>query len=383
MRILFSGMPAYGHLLPLLPLERAARKAGHDTAVLTHGSMADVVAPAKTLAAGPDLEAIMGEVRRRTGADAWTDTSAETVGEFFGGARVDLGIDESIAVAREFRPDLIVADYADFLGPAVAARLEVPWVSHAVGIAIATDSHEAMKAAAAKRMRERGFSPTAPLALIDPWPACLQRDDWTASPDRIEVRSAAYESETSEMSEAEENSWSRPEFPGREHLPRVLVTLGTVVDDPDTLAAIVDSLGALDVNAIVAVNPAADTDSVSVDTSRVHLVGFVPMSRLLDGVDVVVTSGGAGTVLAALSSGLPMVVLPLGLDKPLNAERAANIGAAAVVTDPRDIAQAVDRVLTDPSFSEAAATTAKLIADMHTPEDILTTLLTRLAPTGR
>jgi UDP:flavonoid glycosyltransferase YjiC (YdhE family) len=35
MRILFSTTPALGHLLPLLPLARAARGHGHDVAVLT------------------------------------------------------------------------------------------------------------------------------------------------------------------------------------------------------------------------------------------------------------------------------------------------------------------------------------------------------------
>ncbi|MFF5772171.1 glycosyltransferase [Streptomyces californicus] len=376
MRILFSGTPAYGHLIPLLPLERAAREAGHDTAVLTHGSMADVVAPARVLAAGPTLESVMTEVHRRTGADAATDMSPATAGEFFGGARVDLGIDEALAAAEGFRPDLVVAESADFLGPAVAARLGVPWASHAVGIAIEAPLLDAMKAAAAVRMRERGLTPTDPMASVDPWPACLQRDGWVAAADRIALRSEANESE------AETGSWSRPEFPGRDHLPRILVTLGTIVDEPDTLAAIVDSLGAQDVNTIVAVNPAADTGSLHVDTSRVHLVGFVPMSRLLDGVDVVVSSGGAGTVLAALGSGIPMVVFPMGLDKPLNAERAAHTGAAETVSEPQAVGEAVGRVLGDSSYFEAATTASKLIAGMRTAEDVLGLLLARLAPAG-
>ncbi|MFG3208869.1 nucleotide disphospho-sugar-binding domain-containing protein [Streptomyces tendae] len=373
MRILFSGTPAYGHLLPLLPLERVAREAGHDTAVLTHGSMADVVAPARVLAAGASLEEILLEVQRRTGANATEDTSAATVGEFFGGARVDLGLDEALAAAREFGPELIVSDYVDYLGPAVAAGLGVPWASHAVGIAVHASQREAMRTAATDRMRERDITPTDPVASVDPWPECLQPDDWTAAPDRIALRSTAYESET----ETETGSWSRPEFPGRDHLPRVLVTLGTIVDDADTLAAIVDSLGAHDVNAIVAVNPAADASGLSVDTSRVHLTGFVPMNLLLDGVDVVVSSGGAGTVLAALSSGTPMVLLPMGLDKPVNAERAAHIGAAVVVTEPGAIGEAVGRVLTDPSYAEAAATASKQIAGTHTPEEVLDLLLAR------
>jgi UDP:flavonoid glycosyltransferase YjiC (YdhE family) len=43
---------------------------------------------------------------------------------------------------------------------------------------------------------------------------------------------------------------------------------------------------------------------------------------------VVVSAARAGTVLAALSVGMPMVPLPKGLDKPVNAERAAAAGGA-------------------------------------------------------
>ncbi|MFJ3671100.1 glycosyltransferase [Streptomyces sp. NPDC090106] len=375
MRILFSGTPAFGHLLPLLPLERAARAAGHRTAVLTHPSMADALAPTAVVPAGPTLEAVMTEVHRRTGADAATDMSPGTAGEFFGGARVDLGAEEALAAAEAFAPDLVVAESADFLGPLVAARLGVPWVSHAVGIAIEAPLAEAMKAAAVRRMRDRGIEPTEPVASVDPWPACLQRDNWEPSADRIALRSSAHEEES------EPAAWTRPEFPGRDHLPRVLVTLGTIVDEPDTLAAIVASLAGQEVNAIVAVNPASGTDSLVVDASRAHVVGFVPMSLLLDGVDVVVSSGGAGTVLASLSSGIPMVVLPKGLDKPLNAERATATGAALTVTGPGEVGAAVARVLAESSFFAAATTTSELIAGARTPEDVLTLLLERASTT--
>src|SRR5690349_5641010 len=115
MRILFSATPAYGHLLPLLPLERAARRAGHTTAFLTHPSLASLVEPAPVVAAGATLEATLAEFQRRTGKDATTDMSPATAGEFFGGTRVDLGADEALAAARTFAPDLVVAETADFL----------------------------------------------------------------------------------------------------------------------------------------------------------------------------------------------------------------------------------------------------------------------------
>ena len=35
MRMLFSTVPAHGHLLPLLPLADAAKRAGHDVVVAT------------------------------------------------------------------------------------------------------------------------------------------------------------------------------------------------------------------------------------------------------------------------------------------------------------------------------------------------------------
>lgn len=38
--------------------------------------------------------------------------------------------------AREFAPDLVVADAADCLGPFVASALGVPWAAHGFGTAV-------------------------------------------------------------------------------------------------------------------------------------------------------------------------------------------------------------------------------------------------------
>jgi UDP:flavonoid glycosyltransferase YjiC (YdhE family) len=300
--------------------------------------------------------------------------SPAAAGEFFGGARVDLGADDALAAAAGFRPDLVVAEGADYLGPLVAAHLGVPWVSHAVGIAIEAPLAETMQAAAAQRMTARGITPTVPVASVGPWPDCLQRDTWSPAAVRVPLRAEAHESE------AGCSSWVRPEFPGREHLPRVLVTLGTIVDEPQTLAAIVKSLTVFEVNVVVAVNPASTSDDLVVDESQVHLAGFVSMSRLLDGVDVVVSSGGAGTVLAALSSGIPMVIIPRGLDKPLNAERAAAVGAAVVVDEPVAVGDAVKRILGESSFFTAATATSDRIAGMHSSDEVLSLLVERMRP---
>ncbi|MFE5403276.1 glycosyltransferase [Streptomyces sp. NPDC056580] len=370
MRILFSGTPAYGHLLPLLPLERAARRAGHTTAFLTHPSLASVVAPAPVIAAGASLEVTLAEFQQRTGKDAAADMSPATAGEFFGGTRFDLGADEALAAAHSFAPDLVVAETADFLGPLVAAELGVEWASHGVGIALEAPLAEAMWSTAEARAAARDIVLTLPSMSIDPWPACLQRDDWEPSADRVTIRPEAHESEAV-------SQWRRPSFPGREHLPRVLVTLGTLVDDSDALVKIVASLADRDVNVVVVLPPSAGGKTLPVEGDGVHVTGFVPMGLLLQGVDVVVSSGGAGTVLSVLGAGLPMVIWPMGLDKPLNAERTAALGAAEVIGAADEAGAAVARVLEQPSYRAAAQVAGGHIVAMNPAEDVLLLLTAR------
>ncbi|MDO0939160.1 glycosyltransferase [Streptomyces sp. DG2A-72] len=300
--------------------------------------------------------------------------------EFFGGVCVDLGAEEAIAQARTFAPDLIIVESADYLGRFAAAVLDVPVVTHGVGIAIEEQLAHAMDAAAGARLSSLELTLPEPRASVDPWPECLQRDTWQPPVGRIAIRSEAHESEphASEAHEGEDGSeGSKPAFPGpgRQHLPRVLVTLGTVLDEPELLATIVDSLAGPEVNVVVAVNPSARADTAPTERTGVRVVGFVPMRRLLEGVDVVVASGGAGTVLAVLGSGIPMVLLPMGLDKPLNAERASAVGAAMVVDSPDQIGKAVTKVLSDESFAHSASTVAQEIADMNSAETVLTLLL--------
>lgn len=365
MRILFSSTPAFGHLLPMLPLAAAARRDGHETALLSHPSMAGA-APMPLLPAGPSLPEALEDVARRSGVDAMQDAAGPV--EFFIESRVGLGARAALAAATDFRPDLVVADQVDHLGPLAAAALDVPWVAH--GAALPTDARlaAALDRAAAARFAQYGVVPTAPLAYLDPWPESLLREGYALPAERIAIRPEPHSDDT--------DAWTRPRF--AEDRPVVLVTLGTVVEDSVALAAILDSLAELGVNVVVAPHRASDAEGWQGDSDRVHFAGFVPMRQLLDGVDVVVSSGGAGSVLSVLSQGLPMVLLPMGLDKPVNAARAAEAGAAVVVDSPEQIAPAVTRLLTDRATADGAAAVAKEIAAMDPPEEVLALLTRRL-----
>jgi hypothetical protein len=93
--------------------------------------MADMVATelgagaAEHLAAGVSPDVFSTDAAARTGADAFKPTPA-SIGEIFGGSRVDLGAEESLDAAASWRPDLIIAETFDTNGPMVAAAQEIP-----------------------------------------------------------------------------------------------------------------------------------------------------------------------------------------------------------------------------------------------------------------
>ena len=121
MRILFSTTPALGHLLPLLPLARAVRGHGHDVAVLTAQPLfSHLDADFEMLPAGPTVDVLL-TADHSGGADSEPDP--EHVAEFFTGTRVDFTFDQALPAAKVWRPDLIVYEYCDFVGPLVASVL--------------------------------------------------------------------------------------------------------------------------------------------------------------------------------------------------------------------------------------------------------------------
>ncbi|PZE86864.1 glycosyltransferase [Curtobacterium sp. MCBD17_032] len=350
MRILFSGVPALGHLLPLVPLARAAQAAGHDVALLTSGGMREAMStelPAvPVLAAGPMPPDLFAEVARRIpGSDPANRPEPAAVAEFFAGARVDLTIDDAVRAAHGWAPDVVVADAVDLVGPLVAAELGVPHAVVAFGPEVPEEFRHPMTELVLPRYAQRGVAPTPPVALLDPTPASLQAAGWTQPPVTIPFRSEPH-SRPNAASDA-----PLAPFPASDWRPRVLVTLGTVFGDAALLTAIIDGFHPDEADVVATVGVIGEHLD---DTEHVHFVPFRPMRELLEGVDLVVAAAGAGTVLAAVSVGVPMVLLPQGADQFINAARAAEAGVAIVVDEPGAVGPAVHRLLADRSHFDAA-----------------------------
>lgn len=73
---------------------------------------------------------------------------------------------------------------------------------------------------------------------------------------------------------------------------------------------------------------------------------------------LVVSHAGSGSVVGALAHGLPMVLLPIGADQPLNAARCQELDVARAL-DPfqvtaADVSEAASNVLSDDRYRRNA-----------------------------
>jgi MGT family glycosyltransferase len=155
-------------------------------------------------------------------------------------------------------------------------------------------------------------------------------------------------------------AWAQPwEPPTDDDRPFVLVAMSTTfMDHVEHLQRVVTALGRLDVRGLVTTGPAIDPDQIRAPDG-VQVVRSAPHSAVLPHADVLVTHGGHGTLMKALVAGVPVVCTPVGRDQPENAARVVYHGAGVRVTkkkaSPATIAAAVQRVLGDPSYRQAAA----------------------------
>ena len=98
--------------------------------------------------------------------------------------------------------------------------------------------------------------------------------------------------------------------------------------------------------------------------------------------DIVVSHGGSGTTIAALTRGLPTVAVPMFADQTHNADRLVAAGIGLRV-DPRQVEQhltsAIGQVLRDPTYRINARQSAADIATRPTPTQALNRIRTILA----
>ena len=141
--------------------------------------------------------------------------------------------------------------------------------------------------------------------------------------------------------------------------PVVYVTQGTQNIDPmDLIRPALLALSTRDVVVVASTGVRGRTRLPFPVPANAHVVDVVPQDRLIRHVSVMITNGGWGGVLGALSAGVPLVVAGGDLDKPDIAARVAHSEAGIDVRTgrptPRRILDAYDRIARSPSYRAAA-----------------------------
>ncbi len=143
--------------------------------------------------------------------------------------------------------------------------------------------------------------------------------------------------------------------------PVVHVTEGTMhAQKPLLLQAAAQGLADQPVQVIMTAGGHRNASEIGLGAlaSNIRLENWIAHSDLLPRTDVVVTTGGAGTVGAILAAGIPLIIVPTEWDKPENARRVVEAGAGLCLSPsrctPARLRAAVERVLADSSFRENA-----------------------------
>lgn len=151
-------------------------------------------------------------------------------------------------------------------------------------------------------------------------------------------------------------SWASP-WPETDS--RLLVSVGfstTFQNHAGVLQKVIDACATLPVRVLVTLGGSIKRAELRPGDNCV-LVESAPHSTVMRQAALVVTHGGHGTIMRALVSRAPMLVIPHGRDQNDNAVRVTERGAGLSLmpsASVEDIRAAIERLLSDPSFRAAA-----------------------------
>jgi UDP:flavonoid glycosyltransferase YjiC (YdhE family) len=379
-RVLFSCLPAYGHLQPMVPLASACSAAGHEVLVATGADMQSRLEQLGLAGAsvGPTRAEGDALVHRGPSADVGGEPPMRRVWDNYtfvhripvDGAR--LRARDLVPLVADWKPDIVVHDVTDFAAPLAAASNGLPSVLHGWGVPIPGKLMARAAAKATPLWLDAGLEPRSVagmygglyLNLCPPslWPADAG-DVGPAQP----MRPEAVPEHDPTM------AWLLEPLPRR---PTVHVTLGTVANrSVDTFRIVLGALVDLDLNIAVTVGPDTAPEVLGPQPPHVLVASYLPIDALLASCDLVVAHGGSGTMLAALRAGLPQLFVPYDADNVRNARLCEAAGVARSIPLKELTADLVRRrvlgLLGDTSTRAAAQRLSQEIAAMPSPAAVV------------
>lgn len=369
MRVLFTTQSTLSHWHPLVPLARALEGAGHEVAFAAAPGFCPTI-EAKSFPCFPAGAYESQEARQqRKEQMAGLSGAEETfflLRNVFAGSTAERSLPDLLDIIAGWHPAVVVRENTEFAGCVAAERAGVP---HAVvQITAAWTFFLQAVEAPIRRLSTSVGIPSEQAAdvaamlyrhlLLFPRPLSLWDPAVPVPPTTRTFRYAGFS-----QSGAEELPGWVAELDRQGERPTVYATLGTFDNErTDILASILEALRDEPINLVLTVGRNRDPQEFGEQPPNVHVARYIPHNLLLPHCDLVLCHGGSGTIMDALSLGLPMVLIPIAADQPENAQRCIEAGVASVVEPgqpteaglPQAIRDATREVLGDPRYRRAA-----------------------------
>lgn len=384
MRVLVSTTGGVGHIFPVIPLALELQRQGHEVLWATAPASCSIVegvgiatSPAGLMPAeraqrflqnSPNAFAIPPRERRPV---AFAGFFATTAGPVMMEALVPL--------FEEFRPDLVVHETSELASSPIATSKGIPSVTVAFSGELPGPVVAAGVVAVAPLWSRFGLDVPRDLgmyahAYLHPFAPPLGQRPLGATIHDMQPFTAAGQS-------SDLPDWL--ESTGTER-PFVYATYGTENGQQAPWRAIVGALASVDVDAVVTVGRGIDLDPLramlaDLTPGRIRIEPYVPQAILMERAAVVISHGGAGTMLAAGVAGVPQIALPVAADQFENSDAFVGAGVAVALVedelDPTTIADRLRLLLEDGSFRDRGRALARAFREMPSPESIANRLI--------
>jgi UDP:flavonoid glycosyltransferase YjiC (YdhE family) len=343
-----------GNLPPLIALARLLGAAGHRVRVLASSATLE---PARR----EGFEPVSYRTAPQPDESVPFEAQAPTVLRTLAGGEVARDVR---AVLAETRPDVLVADCMLPAAVVAAQAASIPVVSlvhflYGPARAQMTRTGEAWTTDLEQLNATReGFGLTPAADGLTAW-ECVDLLLVTA-PRWLDL-DAAYPSNVVHAGPL----GVRPAARSRRDRPLVAVSFSTTAMEGQTelLERVCDALVDQPIDVLVTLGGPSHAPSAA--RRNVAVEPFADHDELFPRCDAVVTHGGLGTVLRALAHGVPLLMLPLGRDQHVNADRVEQLGAGIRLARDAPIERirlALEQLTLGRAFREAAAAAAARIA---------------------
>jgi UDP:flavonoid glycosyltransferase YjiC (YdhE family) len=386
LRALLSSTRGPGHFNPLVPFARALERSGHEVLVVGQPELGEAAD-----AAGfsfrdfdPPPEDVLGEIWARVPQVSQDEANVVVIGDVFGRLNTAAALPRLRATFDDWRPDVVLHDPNEYAAALVADQRGIAHARVAISLASTEELSLGISMPVVDEIRRAEGLAADPEGewlrgspYLTVFPASF---DDGGQPDTHRFRAPAWDTPPEELPD-----W----WPGRGDQPLVYVTFGSVAGGfAETLPAYEVALSAvagLPARVLLTVGRDLDLDTLTEIPDNAHVEPWVPQQDVLAHAAAAVVHGGSGSTLGALAAGLPLVVVPLFADQPMNARRVAEVGVGLAVEPDRANVQAaleplrdaVETVLTEPSYGERARAIAAE-ARAEPPVDEAIPLLDRL-----